>query len=55
MTQASLEVSFGQLGFSEIDSWTLPINLASQRVMQKLGFRCEQDFELAGLDLGFIG
>jgi len=49
MIQTSLEVGFGWLGFSEIASWMLPINLASQRVMQKLGFRCEQDFEFAGL------
>ena len=35
--------------FPEIGSWTLPINLASQRVMEKLGFRYERDFEFAGL------
>jgi len=55
MIQASLEVGFGWLGFSEIASWMLPINLASQRVMQTLGFRCEQDFVFAGLDPGSIG
>ena len=49
MAQASLEVGFGQLGLPEIGSWTLPINLASQRVMEKLGFRYERDFEFAGL------
>lgn len=49
MAQASLEVGFRRLGFAEIDSWTLPINLASQRVMEKLGFRYERDFEFAGL------
>jgi RimJ/RimL family protein N-acetyltransferase len=37
-------------GFAtEIGSWTLPTNLASQRVMEKLGFRYERDFEFAGL------
>ena len=49
MAQASLEVGFGHLDFPEIGSWTLPINLASQRVMEKLGFRYERDFEFAGL------
>ena len=46
---ASLDVGFGQLGFSEIGSWTLPVNRASQRVMEKLGFEYERDFEFAGL------
>ena len=27
----------------------MPVNLASQRVMEKLGFRYEWDFEFAGL------
>lgn len=49
MGHASLEVGFGLLGFPEIASWTLPTNLASQRVMEKLGFRYERDFEFAGL------
>jgi RimJ/RimL family protein N-acetyltransferase len=49
MAQASLEIGFGRLGFAEICSWTLPVNLASQRVMEKLGFRYERDFEFAGL------
>jgi len=49
MAQASLEVGLGHLGFPKIGSWTLPGNLASQRVMEKLGFRYERDFEFAGL------
>ena len=49
MGHAALEVGFDRLGFPEIASWTLPINLASQRVMEKLGFRYERDFEFAGL------
>jgi [ribosomal protein S5]-alanine N-acetyltransferase len=49
MAQASLEVGFERLNFPEIDSWTLPINVASQRVMEKLGFRYERDFDFAGL------
>jgi [ribosomal protein S5]-alanine N-acetyltransferase len=49
MAWASLDVGFGRLGLHEIGSWTLPNNLASQRVMEKLGFRYERDFEFAGL------
>jgi RimJ/RimL family protein N-acetyltransferase len=49
MAQASLDVGFGRLGFHEIASWTLPNNLASQRLMEKLGFRYERDFEFTGL------
>lgn len=49
MAEASLRIGFEQLGFSEIASWTLPINMASQRVMEKLGFQYERDFEFAGL------
>ena len=49
MAQASLEVGFGYLGLAEIGSWTLPTNLASQRGMEKLGFRYERDFDFAGL------
>jgi len=53
MAQASLDVGFGHLELAEIGSWTLPINLASQRVMEKLGFRYERDFEFAGLEHRF--
>ena len=49
MAEASLDVGFNYLGFPEIGSWTLPVNLASQRVMEKLGFRYERDFDFAGL------
>jgi [ribosomal protein S5]-alanine N-acetyltransferase len=49
MAWASLDVGFRRLGFPEIASWTLPANLASQRVLEKLGFRYEREFEFAGL------
>ena len=49
MARPSLETGFGPLGFSEIYGWTLPVNLASQRIMEKLGFRYERDFEYVGL------
>ena len=49
MAAASLDVGFEHLGLPEIASWTLPDNLASQWVMEKLGFRYERDFQFAGL------
>lgn len=49
MAEAGLQSGFEQFGFPEIASWTLPTNTASQRIMEKLGFRCERDFEFAGL------
>jgi len=49
MAKASLEVGFGYLELTEIWSWALPDNLASQRVLEKLGFRYERDFDFAGL------
>jgi hypothetical protein len=54
MAQAGVQVGFEQLGFTEICSWTLPVNLASQRVMEKLGFRYEREFEFAGLKHRFF-
>jgi RimJ/RimL family protein N-acetyltransferase len=47
--EASLRFGFEQLGLNEIGSWTLPINLASQRVTEKLGFLYEKNIEFAGL------
>lgn len=49
MAEASLRFGFEQLGQSEIGSWTLPINVASQRVMAKLAFRYEKDIKFAAL------
>ena len=49
MAETSLGFGFEQLGLSEIGSWTLPINFASQRVMEKLAFRYEKDIEFADL------
>ena len=46
---ASLEVGFGHLGLAEVWSWALPDNRASQRVMEKLGFQYERDFDFAGM------
>lgn len=49
MAEASLSTGFDRLGLSEIDTWTLPVNRASQRVMEKLGFRYDREFVFAGL------
>ena len=49
MAQARCPKPTSRLGFTEVESWTLPGNLPSQRVMDKLGFRYERDFEFAGL------
>jgi RimJ/RimL family protein N-acetyltransferase len=46
-------MSIGHLGFPEIGSWALTVNLASQRVMEKVGVRRERDFEFAALEHRF--
>ena len=38
-----------RLGLAEIVAFTLPHNVASRRVMEKVGFRYERDIEWAGL------
>jgi ribosomal-protein-alanine N-acetyltransferase len=47
--EASLRIGFTQIQLPEIVCFTLPINIGSQRVMQKLGFVYERDFVHAGL------
>jgi RimJ/RimL family protein N-acetyltransferase len=49
MAQFSLEFGFRHSGLTKIWSWALPDNRVSQRVMEKVGFRYERDFEFAGL------
>jgi RimJ/RimL family protein N-acetyltransferase len=46
---ASLDVAFGPLGLVDVVSYTLHDNLASRRVMEKLGFAYERDILHAGL------
>jgi [ribosomal protein S5]-alanine N-acetyltransferase len=48
MGRASLAVGFEYLGLDTIGGWTLPSNLASQRILTKLGFRYEKDILFAG-------
>jgi RimJ/RimL family protein N-acetyltransferase len=40
--EASLKVAFGELGLPDVVSFTLPHNVASRRVMEKLGFVYEK-------------
>jgi len=46
---ASVAHAFGPLGLCELVSFTLPDNLASRRVMEKLGFSHAGEIEHAGL------
>ena len=46
---ASIELAFGPLGLVDVVSFTLPDNVASRRVMEKLGFAFERDVLHAGL------
>ncbi|NQT36811.1 MAG: GNAT family N-acetyltransferase [Planctomycetes bacterium] len=45
-----LTIGFDRLGLPGVGSWTLPGNRASQRVMEKLGFRYETNFVFKGLE-----
>ena len=45
IAQASVEVGFEQLGLADLVAFTLPTNLASRRVMEKVGFVYERDVE----------
>lgn len=54
MGDASLFIGFEHLGFDRISAWTLPTNLASQRVMAKLGFQYECEIDFCGLPHRFF-
>ncbi|OKH46247.1 GNAT family N-acetyltransferase [Calothrix sp. HK-06] len=43
MAQVILEVGFNQLGLTNVVCFTLTTNRASQRVMEKVGFKYERD------------
>ena len=49
MARASLTMGFERLGFPEVGCWALPVNFASLRVMEKVGFRYQEDLAFAGL------
>jgi RimJ/RimL family protein N-acetyltransferase len=46
---ASTDIAFNDLDLREIVAFALPTNAASRRVMEKVGFAYERDFEQAGL------
>jgi ribosomal-protein-alanine N-acetyltransferase len=54
MGDAGLCIGFHRLGFKRIAAWTLPGNLASQRVLAKLGFRYGGDITFVGLTHRFF-
>jgi len=49
MASALVAVARDRLGLAEIVAFTLPTNLASRRVMEKVGFTYERDIEWAAL------
>jgi len=49
MAQASLKVGFEQLGLVDVVCFTMTTNRASQRVMEKVGFKYERDIIHADL------
>jgi RimJ/RimL family protein N-acetyltransferase len=49
MAAALVGVARDRLGLQEIVAFTLPYNLASRRVMEKVGFTYERDIEWAAL------
>jgi len=50
--RAALAYGFERLGLPEIVSFTVPGNVRSRRVMEKLGFRYSQDFEHQRIEPG---
>jgi ribosomal-protein-alanine N-acetyltransferase len=46
---AAVEYAFTTLGRDDVVAFTLPTNVASRRVMEKLGFAYERDIEHAGM------
>lgn len=49
IAQALRDIGFARLGLPTLVAFTLPDNLASRRVMEKLGLRFERAFEYGGL------
>lgn len=49
MARAFLGIGFGSLARPELVCFTLPMNLASKRVMEKVGFQYERNIIFAGL------
>ena len=49
---ASLRFAFEQLGLEEVVSFTVPDNLPSRRVMEKIGLELVEEFDHPGLPIG---
>jgi ribosomal-protein-alanine N-acetyltransferase len=39
--QALLDLGFERMGLNRVEAHTMPLNVASSRLLEKLGFRCE--------------
>jgi RimJ/RimL family protein N-acetyltransferase len=52
--RAALQYGFGSLGLSEIVSFTVPANLRSRRVIEKLGMFYAQEFAHPGMPDGHL-
>ena len=52
IARALLRLAFERLDLTEVVAFTLPTNLASRRVMEKVGFTFERDIVHAGLPHG---
>ena len=50
--QAALEFGFSQCNFNEIFSFTVPANIASRRVMEKIGMSYQEQFDHPALTEG---
>lgn len=49
MARAAIDAAFGRLRLIELVGFTLPHNLASRRVLERMGFRYEREIIHAGL------
>ena len=49
MADAIVDIAFRKLNLADLVAFTLPTNMASRRVMEKVGFRYERDIQHAGL------
>lgn len=49
MARAIVRIGFNDLGADQLTAVTLPHNIRSRRVLEKLGFRCEGETRNAGL------
>jgi RimJ/RimL family protein N-acetyltransferase len=48
-SRGALSIAFDEVGLEEVVAFTMPTNVRSRRVMEKLGFRYERDFTYKGM------